>query len=117
VLWWLRDWLFTDLLQKQFAHRDQLLLLWSAAFLCLVIRDQLLYLLVARERFRQLTSLACISASLSLVAGYISMRYWGVIGAPVGVLIGEVINLAGILILSLRQGVMSSRTTMAAELS
>jgi O-antigen/teichoic acid export membrane protein len=117
VLWWLRDWIFADLLHKQFAHRDQLLLLWSAAFLCMVIRDQLLYLLVARERFRQLTSLACISASVSLLAGYVSMRHWGVIGAPAGVLIGEVINLAGILILALRQGAMSSRTTMAAELS
>jgi O-antigen/teichoic acid export membrane protein len=105
-VWWLRDWIFADLLHKQFAQRDTLLLLWCAAFLCMVIRDQLLYLLVARERFRQLTSLACISAVLSLLAGYLSMQHWGVIGAPAGVLMGEVINLTGILILTLRQGVM-----------
>jgi O-antigen/teichoic acid export membrane protein len=112
-VWWLRDWIFAEVLQKQFAQRDALLLLWSAAFLCMVIRDQLLYLLVARERFRQLTSLACISAFASLLAGYLSMQQWGVIGAPAGVLMGEVINLVGILILALRQGVMNPRAAMA----
>jgi O-antigen/teichoic acid export membrane protein len=113
MVWWLRDWIFADVLQKQFAQRDQLLLLWSIAFLCMVIRDQLLYLLVARERFRQLTSLAFISASVSLLTGYLGMQRWGVIGAPAGVLIGEVINLGGILILTLRQGVMNPRAVMA----
>ena len=113
TVWWLRDWIFAEVLQKQFAQRDALLLLWSAAFFCMVIRDQLLYLLVARERFRQLTSLACISASASLLAGYLGMQQWGVIGAPAGVLMGEVLNLVGILILALRQGVMNPRTAMA----
>jgi len=117
LLWLLRAWIFQDVLQKDFEHRDQLLLLWSAAFLAMVIRDQLLYLLVARERFRQLTSLALISAVLSLIAGYVSMLHWGVIGAPLGVLLGELVNLTGILILSLRQGVRNPRADMAAELS
>jgi O-antigen/teichoic acid export membrane protein len=118
VLWLLRDWIFADVLQKQFAERDQLLLLWSAAFLAMVVRDQLLYLLVARERFKQLTSLAFISAMFSLIAGYVSMQHWGVIGAPAGVLIGELVNLTGILFLALRQGTTENRDRpMAAELS
>jgi O-antigen/teichoic acid export membrane protein len=116
LVWGLRDWIFADLLHKQFAQRDQLLLLWSTAFLCMVIRDQLLYLLVARERFRQLTSLACISASISLFAGYLMMQQWGVIGAPAGVLVGEVINLAGILILALRQ-TLTAQPAIVAEAS
>jgi O-antigen/teichoic acid export membrane protein len=103
VLWVARDWIFTVLLQKQFAHRDALLLLWGLAFLPMVIRDQLLYLLVARQRFHQLTSLAFIGAAASLVAGYLCMVRFGVLGAPLGVLVGELINLAGIVVLALRQ--------------
>jgi len=117
LVWWLRDWIFADLLHKQFAQRDQLLLLWSVAFLCMVIRDQLLYLLVALERFRQLTSLACISATVSLIAGYLSMQQWGVIGAPAGVLVGEMINLAGILILALRQALIKQRSAVVTAAS
>jgi O-antigen/teichoic acid export membrane protein len=103
VLWLARDWIFTVLLQKQFVHRDALLLLWGLAFLPMVIRDQLLYLLVARQRFHQLTSLAFVGASVSLLAGYVFMVQLGVLGAPLGVLVGELINLVGIVALSLRQ--------------
>jgi O-antigen/teichoic acid export membrane protein len=98
VLWVARDWVFSTVLQKQFEHRDELLLLWGLAFLPMVVRDQLLYLLVARQRFHQLTSLA-----FSLTAGYLGMRQFGVVGAPLGVLVGELITFAGIVVLSLRQ--------------
>jgi O-antigen/teichoic acid export membrane protein len=103
MLWLTRDWIFTAVLQKQFPHQDALLLLWGLAFLPMVIRDQLLYLLVARQRFRQLTSLAFVGAVISLLAGYVGMVQFGVLGAPLGVLVGELINLAGILVLSVRQ--------------
>jgi O-antigen/teichoic acid export membrane protein len=102
VLWLTRDWIFSVALHKQFEHRDQLLLLWGLAFLPMVVRDQLLYLLVVKERFHQLTSLAFVSATVSLLAGYFGMLSFGVLGAPLGVLTGEVVNLAGIVILSLR---------------
>jgi hypothetical protein len=69
----------------------------------MVVRDQLLYLLVARQRFHQLTSLAFIGAVISLTAGYLGMRQFGVVGAPLGVLVGELITFAGIVVLSLRQ--------------
>jgi O-antigen/teichoic acid export membrane protein len=100
VLWFARDWIFAEVLKKTFAQRDALLLLWSGAFAVMVIRDQLLYLLVALERFHQLTSLAAITAVISLAAGYVGMRHLGVIGAPIGVLLGEVVNLAGIFVLT-----------------
>jgi O-antigen/teichoic acid export membrane protein len=103
VLWLTRDWIFAVALRKQFAHRDTLLLLWALAFLPMVIRDQLLYLLVARQRFHQLTSLAFVGASISLLAGYFGMLRFGVLGAPLGVLVGELINLTGVVVLSLRQ--------------
>ena len=112
-LWLLRDWIFAAVLHKDFAHRDQLLLLWSAAFVTMVVRDQLLYLLVARERFHELTSLACITAVLSLIGGYVSMLHWGVVGAPLGVLLGEALNLTGILILTRRQHMASTQPPTA----
>lgn len=102
VLWFARDWIFASILKKQFEHRDQLLLLWAIAFLPMVIRDQLLYLLVTAQRFRLLTSLGFSCALVSLCAGYIGMTRFGVVGAPLGVLIGEALSLSGIVILSLR---------------
>jgi O-antigen/teichoic acid export membrane protein len=102
VLWVLRDWLFAEVLRKQFANRDALLLWWALAFLPMIVRDQLLYLLVARERFQQLLSLAVVSAAVSLVCGYLGMLRLGVTGAPIGVLVGELISLAGIVVLSQR---------------
>jgi O-antigen/teichoic acid export membrane protein len=103
ILWLARDWVFSAVLQKDFAQRDALLLLWALAFLPMVVRDQLLYLLVARQRFRQLTALALVGAVISLMTGYIGMRQLGVLGAPLGVLTGELIGLTGIVVLSLRQ--------------
>jgi O-antigen/teichoic acid export membrane protein len=118
VLWLARDWIFTVLLQKQFAHRDALLVLWGLAFLPMVVRDQLLYLLVARQRFHQLTSLAFVGAAVSLMAGYLGMVHFGVLGAPLGVLVGELINLVGIVVLSLRQlGVRQAAPVQRAEIA
>jgi O-antigen/teichoic acid export membrane protein len=115
VLWFTRDWIFAAVLKKQFAHSDQLLALWSVAFLVMVMRDQLIYLLVALERFRQLTSLALTSAVLSLFAGYVGMTQLGVVGAPLGVLVGELISVTGIVILSLRFVAPSNRSTVVSE--
>ena len=103
VLWWLRDWIFTVILNKEFAQRDALLMLWGGIFLVLVIRDQLVYLLAAQGRFRDLSYLTLACALIALAASYAGMLQFGVPGALVGILIGELINLAGIVILSLRK--------------
>ena len=103
TLWLLREWIFDIVLKKQFAQRDQLLILWSLAFLVMVVRDQLIYLLVVRGRFRFLTSLALLSALLSLSISYLGMQRFGTAGALLGVLAGEVINVIGIVLLSFRE--------------
>jgi O-antigen/teichoic acid export membrane protein len=103
VLWITRDWIFASLMKKDFLHRDQLLLLWMCAFIPMVVRDQLNYLLVASARFRSLTALGSVCAAVSLLAGYVGMTRFGVVGAPLGVLVGELISLSGVLFLSLRQ--------------
>jgi O-antigen/teichoic acid export membrane protein len=98
-----RGWLFEVVLHKHFAQRDLLLSLWFAAFIIMVMRDQLIYLLVVRSRFRLLTALTLLSATLSLTAGYCGMRLIGEAGAPFGVAIGELVSVAGILICSIRE--------------
>lgn len=109
VLWFSRDWVFDVILKKHFEQRDPLILLWCAAFLTMVTRDQLIYLLVARARFRLLTSLTLLSAVSSLSASYVGMRSLGQIGVPLGVLVGELVSVAGIALFSVREVERSSR--------
>ena len=102
VLWLLRDWIFSVVLKKQFAQRDELLMLWGVIFLMIVVRDQLVYLLAAQARFRVLTLLTLVSAVISLAISYWGMLQYGVAGALLGILIGELINVIGVVILSFR---------------
>ncbi|HVO45971.1 MAG TPA: hypothetical protein VMT29_06505 [Steroidobacteraceae bacterium] len=102
ALWFTRDALFAHLIRKSFAHRDGLMLAWFSVFLVMIFRDQLLYVLGATGRFRSLTSITLASALISLGTGYVAILHLGVLGAPLGVLIGELVNLAGIIVLSRR---------------
>lgn len=103
ALWLARDWIFAKVLNKQFEHGDTLLLLWSGVFVLMVMRDQLIYLLVARQRFRMLAALSASSAVLSLMVSYAAMQHFGVVGAVVGLLVGEALSLTGVVFLSLRE--------------
>jgi O-antigen/teichoic acid export membrane protein len=103
LLWQFRDWIFDVVLKKHFAQRDLLLGLWFVAFIIMVARDQLIYLLVVRARFRLLTALTLLSAAVSLTMGYYGMRILGEAGAPFGVAVGELISVIGILALSARE--------------
>jgi O-antigen/teichoic acid export membrane protein len=102
AVWLLRDWIFADVLKKQFARRDTLLALWSAVFLVVVIRDQLLYLPAALGRFRVLTALTLASAVVSLTVGYGAMLRLGAEGALIGLLLGELLSLAGVFLIATR---------------
>jgi O-antigen/teichoic acid export membrane protein len=103
VLWLGRDWLFTHVLRTRIEQRDTLLLLWGAIFLLIVVREQIIYLMAAQGRFRTLTLLTLGSAVLSLTATWLGIRHFGIVGALSGVLLGEMVNLTGI-ILSSRPG-------------
>jgi len=112
LLWGLRDWIFQVVFRKDFEQRDALLLLWGGVFLVLVVRDQLAYLLAAQGRFRELSTLTLLSASASLAASYLGMLRFGVAGAVLGMLVGELISLAGVVALSWRGR--AARLAMAA---
>jgi O-antigen/teichoic acid export membrane protein len=99
IVWLGRDWIFGSILHKQFAQRDHLLLLWSVIFILMIFRDQLLFLLLARTRYRRLTALTFCSAVVSLVVGYMCLVRIGVMGALVGVLAGEILSVVGLVIM------------------
>jgi O-antigen/teichoic acid export membrane protein len=103
VIWLLRDWLFTHVFKKSFPDRDMLLVLWLVVGLFMLFRDQMIYLLVVRGRFKFLTWLTLGSALLGLTLSYVEMRQHGAAGALIGVLCGEVVNVAGIFVLSWRE--------------
>jgi O-antigen/teichoic acid export membrane protein len=117
VVWQFRVWIFDVILKKHFAQRDLLLSLWFAAFVIMVMRDQLIYLLVVRARFRRLTALTLISAALSLTACYWGMRIFGEVGAPFGVAIGELVSVVGILLLSIGEAARADPVAGAASMS
>ena len=103
VLWLLREWIFEVVLKKTFAQSDDLLMLWGAIFLVMIVRNQLAHLLAAYGSFRALSLLTLASALVSLTASYLVMLRLGVVGALVGVLVGELISLIGIVVFSIRK--------------
>lgn len=89
VLWWLREWIFLDVMRKDFAQRDALLLWWIALFVLMVLREPVMMLLVVRQRFRVLSGSALICALLALGVSYAGMLAWGPVGAAIGIVAGE----------------------------
>ena len=103
LLWVCRDWIFAHVLKRDFPQRDTLLLLWSATFLSIVVRDQLIFLLIAQSRFRLLAGLTLACAVFGLLVSYFALRNLGAVGAPLGVLAGEVLHVLGVLVLARRE--------------
>ena len=103
LMWFFRDWIFTNVTKGQFEHRDTLLLLWSAIFLLMGMRDQMYFLPAACGRYRIMAWLTLATAIFSLVTCYVCMRKFGVVGALIGVLSGEAFNILGFIALSLRE--------------
>jgi O-antigen/teichoic acid export membrane protein len=103
LMWLLRDWIFNVLLKKHFVQRDALILLWSAVFLVTLCRDQLATLPAARARFRDMTLMTGVSAIVWLVSSYLAMMKYGPLGAVIGILIGELVNMAGILVMIFKE--------------
>jgi O-antigen/teichoic acid export membrane protein len=103
AMWLGRDWIFSALLKKSFPARDSLLLLWSAVFLVTLCRDQLATLPASRGRFRDMTLITGFSAVVWLLASYLALTRFGPPGAVGGILVGEVVNILGIIVLIFRE--------------
>lgn len=103
LLWLLRDWVFAELLRKQLPQRDLMLAMWMAVFLLSGVRDLLMTAMLVREKFRTMTWLTSISAVLSLSSCWLGMQQMGVAGAIIGLMVGETVNLVGVLLLIVRE--------------
>ena len=99
LMWWMRDWIFDVLLKKHFEQRDALILCWSAVFLVTLCRDQLATLPASRARFRDMTLMTAFSALIWLLTSFLAMHRYGPVGAVVGILVGESVNILAILAL------------------
>lgn len=102
-VWIFRDWFTVDFLHKTIGDRDVLLLLWAALALIGLVRDVLMCALVALEHFKPMAWLTAFSAVISLGLMWFGMSWWGARAVLIGQIVGEIANLAGIVLLLQKQ--------------
>jgi O-antigen/teichoic acid export membrane protein len=102
AVWIMRDWIFLHVIKKTYAERDLLLGIWSLIFLCTVIRDQVIFLLIAHGRWRQLAGLTAFCAALGLTVSSLAISRYGAAGGLMGLLAGEFAHVVGVLLLTYR---------------
>lgn len=102
VMWSMRDWIFLHVLKRDYPQRDLLLSIWSAVFLCTVIRDQVIFLLMARHQFKRLAALTLCCALLGLSVTFTAIGRYGAAGGLLGLLAGEVAHVLGVIVLTVR---------------
>lgn len=96
-VWTSRDWLFVDVLHKNIQDRDHLLILWAGLAIIALFRDVLQCALIATGRLKSLAWQVGISTAVALPLMWFGVAWWGVAAALIGQIVGEMINLAGII--------------------
>jgi O-antigen/teichoic acid export membrane protein len=99
TVWLARDWLVIDVLHKHIHNLDQLLVLWAGVALVGLCRDVLQCALIAMGRLKTLAWQVGVSTAIAVVLMWYGMGWWGAPGVLIGMIVGELINLAGIIIL------------------
>jgi O-antigen/teichoic acid export membrane protein len=99
VIWLGRDWLVIGILHKHIHDLDRLLILWSAVALVGLCRDVLQSALVALGRYKSLAWQVGVSAAVAVVVMWYGLGRWGAPGVLVGMIVGELINVTGIILL------------------
>jgi O-antigen/teichoic acid export membrane protein len=102
VMWWMRDWVFLNILKRDYAQRDLLLATWSAIFFSTVVRDQVIYLQMARGHWKRLAGLTLFCAVLGLTVTFLAIGRFGAAGGLIGLLCGEVAHVIGVILLAIR---------------
>jgi O-antigen/teichoic acid export membrane protein len=96
-VWSSRDWLFVDVLHKNIQDRDHLLVLWAVLAAVALLRDVLQCALIATGRLKSLAWQVGISTAVAMPLMWFGVAWWGVAAALIGQIVGELINLAGII--------------------
>jgi O-antigen/teichoic acid export membrane protein len=102
VMWVMRDWIFLHVLKRDYPQRDLLLAIWSAIFLCTIMRDQVIYLLMAKGQFKRLAGLTAFCAALGLTVTFVLIQKLGAAGGLLGLLAGEIAYVIGVMALTVR---------------
>jgi O-antigen/teichoic acid export membrane protein len=99
AVWLSRDWLIDGFMHKHIVQRDELLMLWAGVVLIGVARDVMLTALLALGLVKSLALQGAVCAVVSLSVTFIGISWFGAAAGLIGQIAGEVINLAGILVL------------------
>jgi O-antigen/teichoic acid export membrane protein len=99
AVWMGQDWLTVDVLHKHIHDRNQLLILWAGVALIGTCRDILQCALIALGRLKSLAWQVGVSAAVAVVLMWYGLGWWGAPGVLIGMIVGELINLAGIILL------------------
>jgi len=102
LMWLMRDWIFLNVLKKDYPQRDLLLGIWALVFLCTVVRDQVIFLLIAHARWMQLAGLTSVCAVLGLSVSFFAIQRYGAAGGLLGLLVGEIAHVVGVIVLTYR---------------
>ncbi len=99
AVWMGQDWLTVGVLHKHIHDRNQLLILWAGVALIGLCRDVLQCAVIALGRLKSLAWQVGVSAAIAVVLMWYGLGWWGAPGVLIGMIVGEVINLAGIILL------------------
>ncbi len=102
VMWSMRDWIFLHVLKRDYPQRDLLLAIWSLIFFCTVMRDQVIFLLMAKGQFKRLAGLTLVCAILGLSVTFALIHRFGAAGGLLGLLAGEFAHVIGVMALTVR---------------
>jgi len=103
LIWVLRHWIMGSVLNKHFEGSDALIIYWSIAFTLVVLRDQMIHLPMSRGKFKALTALTAVSASVAVTGSFFAMQQLGAPGAVIGIICGEFIQVLGIFVIAHRE--------------
>ena len=97
VTWAFRTWIVANVLRRQVGSLDPLLLTWGAAYLIASVRSLGMVVLLAQERFASVVFVELISACSSLTLCWWGIRHYGASGSVLGIVLGETVELLGVI--------------------
>jgi O-antigen/teichoic acid export membrane protein len=99
AVWMGQEWLAVGVLHKHIHDRNLLLILWAGVALVGTCRDILQCALVALGRLQSLAWQVGVSTTIAVILMWYGLGWWGAPGVLIGMIVGELINLAGIILL------------------
>lgn len=99
LIWAFRDWVTSRVFHKQIVARDSLLLLWILVSLVALVREILVSALYAVGHFKWLAWQIGCCAAVALAVMWFGIPFWGAAAVLIALILGEVLNVAGIIYL------------------